>query len=425
MIPATRQRKSFDPDSILKLAGSITDIGLIHPPVVRTDSEGTVILVAGERRIKAMQYIWNFGDSVECGDYQFEEGIVPCILYSEMDPLDAMEMELEENIRRQDLTWQERATATANLYNLRRAQAERDGKEEPTPMDLAREVHGESDNNLDRTRREILVAKHLDDPDVAKAKTADEGFKVLKRKEEVRRNEALAQSVGATLTMSSHRLELGDCFEVMEAMDNESFDIILTDPPYGIDADTFGDSGGMAAGNHFYDDSWTTWNKLAKRLSVESFRLAKSQCHAYVFCDIDNFVMFKSFMIEAGWKVFRTPLIWVNPGGSRAPWPEQGPQRKYQIILYAVKGDKPVTRIYPDIITAGSDDNLGHHAQKPVEVYCDLLRRSCRPGDSVLDPFMGSGTIIPACHEMKCYATGIEVNPAAFGIATTRLKGLT
>ena len=78
-------------------------------------------------------------------------------------------------------------------------------------------------------------------------------------------------------------------------------------------------------------------------------------------------------MQAAGWRVFRTPLIWVNPSAMRAPWPEHGPQRKYQLILYAIKGDKSVNQLYRDVIVYSSDENLGHQAQKPVGLYRDLF----------------------------------------------------
>ena len=152
--------------------------------------------------------------------------------------------------------------------------------------------------------------------------------------------------------------------------------------------------------------------------------LPKTQAHAYVFCDIDNFVILKQRMQAAGWRVFRTPLIWVNPSAMRAPWPEHGPQRKYQLILYAIKGDKSVNQLYPDVLVYSSDENLGHQAQKPVGLYSDLLRRSARPGDTVLDPFGGTGTVLPAAHEHKCRATYIEADASAYGIAIGRLKDL-
>jgi site-specific DNA-methyltransferase (adenine-specific) len=108
----------------------------------------------------------------------------------------------------------------------------------------------------------------------------------------------------------------------------------------------------------------------------------------------------------------------------RTPWPEHGPQRKYQLVAYAVKGNRVVNHIAPDLVSYPSDDNLGHAAQKPVALYDDLLRRSIRPGDSVLDPFCGSGPIFPAAHALKCYATGIELAAASYGVSVQRIAAL-
>ncbi|MGI0134443.1 MAG: DNA methyltransferase, partial [Candidatus Micrarchaeaceae archaeon] len=121
---------------------------------------------------------------------------------------------------------------------------------------------------------------------------------------------------------------------------------------------------------------------------------------------------------------FRTPLVWHNPTSNRVPWINSGPQRKYQLILYAVKGGRNVTKIYPDLVTIPSDANPGHHAAKPVALYQDLLRRSVAPGDRVLDPFCGSGPIFPAAQEEKVLATGVELMPEAYAIAAKRLEEL-
>jgi DNA modification methylase len=211
----------------------------------------------------------------------------------------------------------------------------------------------------------------------------------------------------------------------MAGLEPGTFDVILTDPPYGISADEYGDSGGRTGGEHRYEDSPESWSNLMGPAVDGLTRLAKTEAHAYIFCDIDMFPHLRGMMTGAGWKCFRTPLIWVNPSGMRTPWPEHGPQRKWQMILFAIRGEKRVTRIYSDVITCPSDPNLGHQAQKPIALYQDLLRRSVRPGDSVLDPFCGTGTIYPACHELKCRATGIELDAAALGICSQRLKELT
>jgi DNA modification methylase len=126
----------------------------------------------------------------------------------------------------------------------------------------------------------------------------------------------------------------------------------------------------------------------------------------------------------AGWMVFRTPLIWYKKAGMRAPWPEWGPQRKYETILYAVKGKRPVLKMLGDVLDYPPDANLGHAAQKPVALFSDLLSRTCLPGQSVLDPFAGSGPIFSAAHGLKVRATGIEQDQASYGIMCQRIAAL-
>lgn len=129
-------------------------------------------------------------------------------------------------------------------------------------------------------------------------------------------------------------------------------------------------------------------------------------------------------LAAAGWRVHRTPLIWHKPNGQRAPWPEHGPQRKWEMILYAVKGNKPVTKVMPDLITCPSDENLGHNAQKPVALLEDLLRRSVKPGDHVLDCFAGSGSTLVAAHGLKCIATLVEKSTTHYGTILKRAAAL-
>lgn len=420
LIPDNRQRREFDQDKLMELAISIQKNGLLHPPVLRTNDIGQIILVAGERRLKAMEIIWGLGQLFRFNGIAVPEGSVPFSWLGELDPIDAYEAELEENIRRTDLTWQEKASASAQLYELRRLQAEKRNEAPPSIESLSSEVAG----NVQDTRARIMVAKHLDDPDIAKAKNLTEGLKILKRKDELRRSAALAREIGPKFYAGLHKLLKGNCIEVMASLPESSFDVILTDPPYGMNAQEFSDSGGKAAGAHFYDDSYSSWLKLMVDAIPQMWRIAKPQAHAYLFCDIDNFGTLKEFMGGAGWRVFRTPLIWFNTQGMRAPWPEHGPQRKYQTCLYAIKGDKPTRRLAGDVLSFGNDENLNHQAQKPVAVYQELLSRSIVPGDFVIDPFCGTGTIFPAAHELKCVVTGIELDDAAFGIAAKRLEGL-
>jgi site-specific DNA-methyltransferase (adenine-specific) len=63
-----------------------------------------------------------------------------------------------------------------------------------------------------------------------------------------------------------------------------------------------------------------------------------------------------------------------------------------------------------------------HPTVKPVALMEYLVRLACRPGGTVLDPFMGSGTTGIACIREGMKFIGIEKSPEYFEIAKTRLE---
>lgn len=419
-IAANRQRKEFDPEALTDLGNSISSVGLLHPIVLRETASGFV-LVSGERRLRAIEALWMTGATIRYNSVTYEEGTVPCVTLGELSAIEAEEAELDENLKRRDLTWQERAEALGRLHALREAQALQAG-ETHIIADTLREIET-TDYSTDR--QAILLAEHLDNPAIAQAKNVKEAFKALKREEDRERSMALAEQVGQNFNSSVHALHHADCLDWLKGCPDSTFDVILTDPPYGMNAQAFGDGAGTQGNSiHKYDDSPQAWNRLMQSFCQEAFRVAKPEAHAYIFCDFDRFPMLRQHMLKAGWDVFRTPFIVYKHSSGRIPRPEHGPRRQWEMLLYAIKGDKPVTAIYSDVIPCKLEENLGHGAAKPIELYVDLLRRSVRPGDSVLDAFAGTGTIFPAAHQCKVYATGIEVNPEYYGISVKRLNDL-
>jgi len=423
-VASNRQRKLFDEGKLREFGEAIQSQGLLNAIVLRI-IEDDYFLVAGERRLRTIKDIYALGGQFNYDGEVVPAGFIPYTLLSDLDSLAAEEAELSENINREDLTWQERAAAHARLSLLRTAQAAATGAAPPTVADIALEVRGSSEGcNQENTRRELIVAKHLDNPAVRAAKTVGEAFKVLKKEEAQAKNQALGVSVGRNFTADVHQLLNANSLEWMQLAPDSQFDCILTDPPYGMNADEFGDSGGLAAGGHGYEDSAANFLKILEVLAPESYRLAKDQAHLYCFCDIDWFHTMKTAFSTAGWNVFRTPWFWHKKAGMRAPWPEWGPQRKYETILYAVKGKRPVLQMKGDVLEYPADINLGHAAQKPVALYTDLLSRTCLPGQRVLDPFCGSGPIFAAAQELKVIATGLEMDTASYGIAVQRIQRL-
>lgn len=425
-ISPDRQRQEFDPEALTDLANSISARGLLHAIVLRDTPEGPT-LVAGERRLRAMESLWAIGCGVIHNGTHYPPETVPYVTLGELSELEAEEAELDENLKRKDLSWQEQASALARLHALRSKQAAAIG-ETQSLRETQAEAVASSDavpKSYQPFRETLLLAEHLDNPEVAKAKTAKDAFKILQRQEATAKNEELAARVGKTFNSSVHSLVHADCLEWLRNCPANTFDVICTDPPYGMDAQSFGDGGGKLSGTeHHYDDTPEAWNKLIRDLVPALFRVAKPQAHAYVFCDIEKFPVLKLQMESAGWYVFRTPLTVYKLGSGRVPLPEHGPRRTSEWCLYAIKGNRPVTAIYNDVIPCKLEENIGHGANKPVELYTDLLRRSVRPGDSVLDCFAGTGTIFPAAHMLKVSATGIELSAEYYAIAVKRLNAL-
>ncbi len=425
IIPTNRQRQEFDIEKHQDLVDSIRKHGILHPPVLRLVGE-SYVLVAGECRIRAMRDIIELGDPIPFEGTVCVSGMVPYTFLGDLDELDAEEAELDENIKRSDLTWQERAKATSRLEILRAKQSAKSGTPAPTLASIAKETKGSDSVGIQTgVRAEILVAKHLDKPEVAGAKSAKEALKILKNIERKEKNVELAVSVGKTLKSSRHSVVNADAIDWMAKCEAGVFDVILTDPPYGMGADGFGDSGGAAqADAHSYVDDYETFMRCLTAVTIDGYRITKDEAHIYIFCDIDKFSQVRASLEEAGWNAFRTPLIWYKPNGQRAPWPDQGPQRKYECIAYATKGKRKVNQLKGDVLVYPTEANLGHGAQKPVDLYTDLLSRSANAGDKVIDPFGGTGPIIPAANALSLYATSIELDPAHHGIAIKRLQDL-
>lgn len=464
-IPANRQRREFDPQKLEELKASIElsparNTQLLHPPVLRREGD-RLILVAGETRLKAISDIFALGGSFLYSGRIFpaEAGEIPYTDLGELSPLEAMEAELDENIRRKDLTWQEHAAAVKALHDLRTAQAEQAslrlmrtgegynvgrvdedsitealGTIQHTVADTAQEVLGRADGYYqDTIRKELIVARHLDNPAVAAAKTVQEAFKILKKEETRAEAAQLAVAMGRTSVEETYEILNMDCLAYMADPTNHGkFDVILTDAPYGMGADEFGNAGGKLSGTtHQYDDSYEAWFNLMHGPEGVggwcelSYLVAKPEAHAYVFCDIDNFRILKNAMTAAGWGVFRTPLIAYKQNSGRVPRPEHGPRRQYETILYAIKGGKKVNHIYPDVIPCTGDENMGHGAQKPVALFQNLLQRSVKPGDRVLDSFAGSGPLLEAAANCQCYSVLLEAVPAYYGMCLKRAERLT
>lgn len=405
IIKEDRIRRVFDQAELLALSESIASKGLLHAPNVET---GTNVLATGERRTRAIAML------VEPYQYDgqlIQPGFIPVLELAELAAWQVLEVEIEENTRRANLTWQEEAAGLARLESLRATKAEQLGTPMPTAKSLATEVLGApaTGSQITKAAQSLAVAAQLADPEIAAAKSLKDATKIIAKRQEVKRREVLAEKFQAVVeesgSASPHKLMEGDLREQLPLIADSTFDVIIVDPPYGINADNFGS---QSNNGHNYADTPEYAAELFDVIAAESFRTAKNEAHLYVFCDPKYFTSWALTLKLAGWTVWATPLIW-NKGNGMLPLPDHGPRRVYEAIIFANKGNRTTKKVGPDVIDVRAVQRVVHGAQKPDELYIELLSRSALPGDTVGDFCAGSGTIFRAATAAMVSAIGVEL----------------
>lgn len=412
-VPEGRFREEFSEVEMKELKESIIRTGLIHALTVEKAGD-TWVLRAGERRLRVLKELILAGTTFQHGMYPVPADCVPVVEWNNLSEVQRLAIEIEENLRRSGFTFQERARALARYHQLRQQENPKQSAQQ-TATELNRKPA--QGDEISAITNAVIINKHLNDPEVAKAKDEKEALKIIKKKTDAIQRAVLARTFDVSKT--PHKLLKGDASAILPTLPENSFDVILTDPPYGVGADSFGD---QSSTGHDYKDSRKSWEAILAWFCDESYRVAKQKAHCYVFCDVRNFERLGTLMVLANWSVFPSPLIWYK-GNGMVPLPNIGPRKTYECILYAYKGDRPTLVLKNDcIVKIPGVRNLKVGAQKPVALYCDLLSRSAKPGDTVLDCFGGSGPALVAGNIRKAIVTYIEMADDAFNIATSRVN---
>lgn len=425
IVPPDRQRKEFTPRDLDSLADSITRLGLLHAIVLENDN---ATLRAGERRLRAITQLTAAGGTFTHDATLVPTGHIPYTTVGELSEDELFEVELEENIQRVNITWQERAVALAKLTDLRRMRAEREGK----PFSIRSAAQDIAGPGLDTVPLQVkmsnaqVIAKHLNDDEVSKAKTEKEALNIIKRKQaDIIQQELSAQLLKqgfAAGVSSPHSFTHGSMFDLFPTLADSSVDIILTDPPYGIDMDTMNTQSGSASGlTHGYKDSIDYAEKCITEIATQGYRVTRASAVCYMFCDLRLWDRWGKLFLNAGWYVWPHPVIWNKAPTGSLLGSANGPRHVYEAVLMAIKGKKGVNRVGNDVINiAGPAIDKRHPAEKPVDLYAHLLGWSATPGDTILDPCCGCGPIFPAASQFQCNAIGWEYDTVH--AATARLR---
>lgn len=206
----------------------------------------------------------------------------------------------------------------------------------------------------------------------------------------------------------------GDCLERIKEIPDGSVDMILTDPPYGME---FQSNYRRDKYSKIKNDKNLNW------LDVwvgELFRVAADNTAHYVFCSFHNIDKFKQ-ALENKFKI-KNMLVWeknnTSMGDLKADFAP-----KYEMIIFIQKGRRLINgKRDPNILKFNRTGNKLHPTQKPVDLLQYLLEKFSDEGATILDPFMGSGSTGVACKNLNRKFIGIELDEEYFKIAKNRIS---
>lgn len=409
-----RQRKTFPEEDARDLETSIMEKGLFQAIGVEEMSPNNYQLRFGERRLRAMTKLHASGIPFFHAGQLVPQDMLPCTLWNNLTERQRQEIELEENLRRKDLTWQERVQALALLGELteREAPSERNAS-------IAKITGMTETSSRQMVAQAIAVKATLHVPSVAGARTMAEAYKAsLKHNEDNFLSELNRRAMKAPNKVSLIEPRRGNMIEILPTLDTGVFDAIICDPPYGYDADTT--FGQKVETKHLYRDDEEYARSIYKLLLTEGFRITKPRAHIFMFCKPMLFSFLCETAARMAWTPFSSPILWKK-GPGYAPWGNSGFRRNYEMIFWAVKGQRGLNYLVEDIIEVPSSRTKEHGAEKPVELMEALINACTVPNDLILDPCMGSGSTMVAAKNLKRRGVGIELDNDYFNMAMARL----
>ena len=269
------------------------------------------------------------------------------------------------------------------------------------------------------------------------------------------------------------KVHVGDCLEILDQIDPESIDLVYVDPPFFTQAiHRLQTRGGEKTFS--FEDLWDSHHTYAdflfQRLTKMHSKL-KPSGSIFFHCDKSATHIIRMLLGQVfGSAHFQSEIIWHFRRWSNA---KRGLLNSHQTIYFFSKGldftfnpsyqdYSPTTNVDQimqkrardarnksvyarrqdgEIITSGGKkgvpladvweipflnpkarERVGYPTQKPVLLLKKIIALTTVPGDTVLDPFCGSGTTLVAAQELERNAIGIDSSSEAIELTRERLK---
>jgi len=383
------------------LARSIADIGLLHPIVITPERR----LVAGERRLEAAKSL---------GWKTVPVAVVGNLLEAEK----LLRAERDENTCRKDLAPTEVAVVDERLRPFAEAEAAaRKAATQGRPRKTARKLHtvsgprrsaavvasavGVSARTLEKIRAVTAAAKASPETFSDLPAEMDRTGKVDKAYGELRKRqkrEALKKAADTAPTSAMWDCRLGDFRLALADIPDASVALVFTDPPWDD-----------ATAQRDYADLFS----FANRVLVDGGSLV-----AYAGHNALPVVLSQPNPLRYWWT-----LAAVQDRGRTARLPGKWVLTEWRPLLWFVKGGRRDNEYMVDVIRVGRDPagKDAHDWSQPEETAGHCIRVLTKPGEVVVDPFLGGGTTgVAAVREARRFV-GCDIDAETVTVAKGRI----
>lgn len=404
LIPAItinrNERQRRDLGDLQDLADSISRIGLLNPIIITHEN----VLVAGERRLAACTALgWTH---------------IPAQYREDLSPLEQRQVELDENIRRLDLPWKDRALALVEYYQV----GEQLHGKDWSLAKMAEEM-GEARETIGVWHR-VGQALVEDDPRIVDAPRFSVARNILERAAARAKNvadeelESLVEEAYSDTPVAEEPVErkkpkvpiLNEDFTSWVDKNRTKFNLIHCDFPYGIQADKHNQ--GAAPEHGGYDDTPEMYKVLLKTFIQAQENFTAKAAHLVFWFSPVHYEYTVNRLSAGGWNVNPYPLIWHKSDNSGIiPDPRRMPRQVYEMALLCSRGDRFIVRARSNLFPAPLTKDY-HMSEKNFDMLTYFLSMLVDETTHMLDPTCGCGNAVIAAHQLGAKKVlGLEINP--------------
>jgi len=208
----------------------------------------------------------------------------------------------------------------------------------------------------------------------------------------------------------------GDALELLKKIPDNSIDLVLTDPPYGIDYQS-----SKRVASKKFEKIENDSNGMRLDIYADLCRVLKQDSVCAVWCSWKNY--HEDFVELKKYFDIKNVIVWHKPGGGIGDL-EHSLSTDYELCIIAHKGKRKINGKRIGSVWTFSKVNpiaMKHPTQKPSNIICQLISCFSTSG-TILDPFMGSWTTAKACQELGRNFIGCDLEEDYCRIGERRLN---